>query len=342
MRGSCSESALEGDLSSGVESLSQIERAHAGRARVREVGEALVAAEPLLARRALVRLLDAEGAARQRLAGQFQRPVALRALRLVEELGVDLGREDLLRAAHVPDAVERVVVEVQARALRRHARGGGDHPIAVRQALAAFGGLGAAGGPAHLRDCTPIRLVRSLPMHRVLVELSGYVRRMASRRTAVLAAVLSLFVAVPAVAAEPVQPRAGVLLSGRIDFPREQRMSMMTAAKDGSKLTVNMGFDGKCQGGGLGELWAGNVRATPAVRARDGRISASLSGSVKNVGGVADRTGFFQWRLTGAFVKRDVVEATVTGTAEVRVDGKTVSECKIARPADVRLAIRSM
>ena len=46
------------------------------RAGVREVGEAPVAAHPLLARRPFVRLLDREGAARQRLARQLQRPVA--------------------------------------------------------------------------------------------------------------------------------------------------------------------------------------------------------------------------------------------------------------------------
>ena len=48
----------------------------------------------------------------------------------------------------------------------------------------------------------------------------------------------------------------------------------------------------------------------------------------------------FRWRLTGRFVERDVVVATVTGSAEVRVDGKTVSKCKIAAPADVRLVVR--
>jgi hypothetical protein len=32
----------------------------------------------------------------------------------------------------------------------------------------------------------------------------------------------------------------------------------------------------------------------------------------------------------------------VTGTADVRVDGKTVSRCKIDDPASVRLAIRSL
>jgi len=164
---------------------------------------------------------------------------------------------------------------------------------------------------------------------------------MAPRPTAVLVALLCLFVAAPALAADSVRPRAGVLLSGKIQFPREQQMSIRTGARDGSRLTVKMGFDGKCRGAGLGELWAGNVRTTPTVRARDGRIAASLSGSVKNVGGVAGRTGSFTWRLTGTFVKRDVVEATVTGTAEVRSDGKTIARCAIARPTDVRLAIRS-
>src|SRR3954454_12498831 len=165
---------------------------------------------------------------------------------------------------------------------------------------------------------------------------------MASCRTVVVAALLSVLIAVPALAAEPVQPRAGVMLSGNIGFPRQQKMSIMTDARDGIKLTVNMGFDGRCKGGGLGELWAGNVRATPAIRARNGKISASLKGSVRNVGGVDGRTGFFKWRLTGKFIERDIVEATVTGTAEVRIDNKTVSKCKIAQPVAVRLAIRSL
>src|SRR4051794_36699022 len=149
MRGSCSESAAELDLSRRVQTVSQIERADRAGARVREVGEPPVAAHPLLAPRSLVRLLDAERAARERFAGQFQHPIALGPLRLVEELRVDLGGEHLLRAAHVADAAERVVVDVQARAPGRDTCGGGDHPIAVRQALAALGGLGAAGGPAH-------------------------------------------------------------------------------------------------------------------------------------------------------------------------------------------------
>ena len=118
---------------------------------------------------------------------------------------------------------------------------------------------------------------------------------MASRRIAVLAALLVLSGAAPASAAEPVEPRAGVLLSGQIQFPRAQRMTIQTDAADGTKLTVGMGFDGRCKGGGLGEVWAGNVRTTSAVRARDGRISASLTGTVRNLGGVEGRTGVFKW-----------------------------------------------
>src|SRR5689334_2576047 len=149
MRGSCPESAAELDLSCCLETLSEIERPYGPRARVGEVGEALVAAHPPLARRPLVRLLDAERAARLWLTRQFEHAVALPALGLDEELGVDLGRGHLLRAAHVADAARRVVVDVQAGALRRDAGRVRDHPIAVRQALAALGGLGAADGPAH-------------------------------------------------------------------------------------------------------------------------------------------------------------------------------------------------
>ncbi len=162
---------------------------------------------------------------------------------------------------------------------------------------------------------------------------------MASRLVAVLAALVGLGAA-PAYAAEPVEPRAGVLLSGQIQFPRAQRMTIQTGAADGTKLTIGMGFDGRCKGGGLGELWAGNVRAAPGVRARDGRISANLTGTIRNLGGVDGRTGVFRWKLVGRFVQRDVVKAVVTGTAEVRIDGKTVTRCKIADPAAVRLAIR--
>jgi hypothetical protein len=160
---------------------------------------------------------------------------------------------------------------------------------------------------------------------------------MASGRIVALSAVLTLLAAAPAHA---VEPRPGVLLKGEIEFPRAQSMSLRTGMTDGSKLSVSMGFDGKCSGGRLRELWASNVRATPTVRAQEGTFAASLQGTVKNVGGVRGRTGVFEWRFTGEFVKRDVVKATVTGTASVRAGRRTIARCKIAKPADVRLSVR--
>src|SRR4051812_19987671 len=103
MRGSCSESAAGADLSRLLETVSEIERADARGPRVGEVGEAPVAAHPLLAPGSFVRLLDRERAAGERLARELEGPVALAALGLLEQPGVDLGREHLLRAAHVPD-----------------------------------------------------------------------------------------------------------------------------------------------------------------------------------------------------------------------------------------------
>jgi hypothetical protein len=49
---------------------------------------------------------------------------------------------------------------------------------------------------------------------------------------------------------ESVQPRAGLYLRGEIKFPRAQGMHVMTGKKDGSRLTVALGFHGKCTGGG--------------------------------------------------------------------------------------------
>ena len=163
---------------------------------------------------------------------------------------------------------------------------------------------------------------------------------MAFRCTLVLSVASALLAATSAIAAEPVEPRPGVLLTGQIDFPRPQRMTIQTAPSDGNRLTVAMGFNGRCRGGGLGEVFVSNVRASTKVRVRDGRISANLTGTSRSLGG--GRTGVFRWKLIGRFTRRDVVVATVTGSAEVRnSDGKTVSKCKIDRPAGVRLAIRS-
>jgi hypothetical protein len=160
---------------------------------------------------------------------------------------------------------------------------------------------------------------------------------MASRRVVVLTSLLMLLWTATASADEP---RPGIQLSGKIQFPRAQSMSIKTDATDGTRLTVALGFDGRCQGGGIGEAWASNIASKPVVRAADGRVSATLTGSVKRLGGVNGRVGNFRWRLTGRFTGGDVFVGTVDGTAEVSSNGKTVSHCSIARPTSVRLTRR--
>jgi hypothetical protein len=174
----------------------------------------------------------------------------------------------------------------------------------------------------------------------VLGGISRYVRRMGSRRIAVLAVAFLLSGASAARAEKAVQPQAGVMLSGKVQFPRAQQMTVRTAVDNGSQLTVAMAFDGRCRGGGLSEIWASNVTAKPTVRVVDGRFAAKLTGTVKRVGGVDGRVGHFHWRFSGRFVRPSVVAGTVTGRADVKVAGKIVSRCKIAKPASVRLAVR--
>lgn len=160
---------------------------------------------------------------------------------------------------------------------------------------------------------------------------------MAFCRFTVIGVLLAGAVASPAFAADPVEPRKGLVLKGELDFPRVQKMQVRTGAKDGSRLKVSLGFHGTCKGGGLGELWASNVAARPEVRVRDGRFDAELTGTTRSVGGVAGRTGHFTWTFSGRFTDREVAVATVRGTAEVRAGGKVVSRCEIRKPASVRL-----
>jgi hypothetical protein len=164
---------------------------------------------------------------------------------------------------------------------------------------------------------------------------------MVSRPGAALAVLFGLSGASVAAAQDEVRPRAGVVLSGQIQFPRAQQMMIQTGPADGSRLRVYMGFDGRCRGGGLAEAWAATIATTPRVRVKDGRFSARLKGRARDLGGVEGRTGTFRWRFSGRFVEPDVVRATVTGAGEVRVGGKVVSRCTIAKPASVRLAMRS-
>ena len=50
-----------------------------------------------------------------------------------------------------------------------------------------------------------------------------------------------------------VQPLAGESVSGPIAFPRPQKMSILVGAND--RLSLRLGFDARCAGGGIGELW---------------------------------------------------------------------------------------
>jgi hypothetical protein len=151
---------------------------------------------------------------------------------------------------------------------------------------------------------------------------------------------LALLPAGTAMAAGDVVPRAGVALSGAIKFPREQRMTLETGARDSGKLKVRMGFDGKCTGGGLQEAWASTILAKQSVRVTGGRFSADLTGTSRNLGGVSGRTGEFKWTLTGRFLTEDAATATVTGSAVIKKNGRVFSRCKIAGPTSVRLAVR--
>jgi hypothetical protein len=151
---------------------------------------------------------------------------------------------------------------------------------------------------------------------------------------------LPLFAGSAAAAAEVV-PQPGVLLSGAVKFPRQQEMTIATDPRDSTRLTVRMGFDGKCKGGGLGEAWGSRIATKPTVRVRGGRFSRTVKGTMRDFGGVKGRTAAFTWRLNGRFESATQVSATVTGSARIRQAGRIVSRCRIARPATVRLTLRS-
>jgi hypothetical protein len=152
---------------------------------------------------------------------------------------------------------------------------------------------------------------------------------------------LSSLPAGTALAAGDIQPKAGSQLSGTIQFPREQQMRIEADSRDGTRLKVRMGFDGKCTGGGLREAWVSTVLTRQTVRVRDGQFSADLTGRASNLGGVKGRTGEFTWKLTGRFLAQNVAFATVSGTALVKSGKRVISRCKIAEPTSVRLAVRS-
>ncbi len=144
---------------------------------------------------------------------------------------------------------------------------------------------------------------------------------------AVAAAILAL--------APGVQPLAGESVSGSIAFPRRQKMSIDVGARD--RLTLRLGFDGHCAGGGIDELWMSYVPARQTLRVRDGAFSGRVTGVSRGVGGRDAWTGHFTWRISGRFTDHEVATATVSGSVIVRSGGRAVSRCDTARPARARL-----
>jgi hypothetical protein len=161
---------------------------------------------------------------------------------------------------------------------------------------------------------------------------------MTLRRLTTLAVLLTALAgATPALAAGGVQPSPNRLLTGTIRFHRAQAMTVQTSMGSGTTLTVALGFDGTCKGGGLGEVWAAYIPVGSTVTVRKGSFSASLTGTSENFGGVTGRTATFHWRFKGSFTDPTTIAATVSGRADVRAGGKVISRCRIATPASVRL-----
>jgi hypothetical protein len=145
-----------------------------------------------------------------------------------------------------------------------------------------------------------------------------------------------LGVAAVALALTPgVQPLAGESVSGPIAFPRPQKMTIHVGAND--RLSLQLGFDGRCAGGGIGELWMSNVLARQTLKVRSGAFSGRLTAVSPGVGGHKAWTGHFTWRISGRFTAHEVATAKVSGSVIVRSGGKAVSRCEIARPAKARL-----
>lgn len=132
-----------------------------------------------------------------------------------------------------------------------------------------------------------------------------------------------------------VQPLAGESVSGSIAFPRPQKMKIDVGA--GDRLTVKLGFDGRCKGGGIDELWMSYVPVKQRLRVRGGSFSGRVTGVAQGIGGNDAWTGHFTWRVSGRFTAHEVASATVSGSVIVRTRGRAVSRCDTARPAKVRL-----
>jgi hypothetical protein len=136
-----------------------------------------------------------------------------------------------------------------------------------------------------------------------------------------------------------VQPLAGESVSGSIAFPRPQKMSMVVGARD--RLALRLGFDGRCAGGGIDELWMSFVPARQTLKVRSGAFSGRVTGVSRGVGGRDAWTGHFTWRVSGRFTDHEVASATVSGSVIVRSGGRAISRCDTARPATARLRAAS-
>jgi len=132
-----------------------------------------------------------------------------------------------------------------------------------------------------------------------------------------------------------VQPLAGESVSGSIAFPRPQRMTLAVGARD--RLTLRLGFDGRCKGGGIDELWMSFVPARETLKLRSGAFSGRVTAVSQGVGGHDAWTGHFSWRVSGRFTAHEVATAKISGSVIVRSNGRAVSRCDITRPATARL-----
>jgi hypothetical protein len=136
-------------------------------------------------------------------------------------------------------------------------------------------------------------------------------------------------------AAAGIQPFAGESVTGPIAFPREQKMSIIVRDRD--RLELRLGFDGRCDGGGVRELWMSYVLARRTLKVHGGEFSGKVTATARAFGGDPSRTASFTWRVSGRFTDHGAATATVSGAAVVRRSGKARARCETAKPATATL-----
>jgi hypothetical protein len=129
-----------------------------------------------------------------------------------------------------------------------------------------------------------------------------------------------------------VQPASGDSVSGAIAFKRPQQMSIDVGERD--RLSFVMGFDGRCTGGKIGELWMSGVTGRETLAVRKGKFSGRVTGTAD--AGESGRATFF-WNVSGTFTGHEAATVSVSGRALVRSNGKLVARCTIAKPAKAKL-----